>query len=65
MWDYSGSIPAKEYDQPDLMHPMKRTDHEEWYAEQLRKEVVFNFKEEMISYCHSDVELSRQGMKKF
>ena len=47
------------------MHPTKRTEFEEWYAEQLRNEVRFDFQEEMISYCHSDVELLRQGMTKF
>ena len=57
MWDYSGSIPAEEYYQPDTMNPTKRAEFKEWYAEQLRKEVRFNFKEEMIAYCHSDVEL--------
>ena len=65
MWDYVGSIPAEEYYQPDNMHPTKRAEFKEWYAEQLRNEVRFDFVEEMQSYCHSDVELLRQGMTKF
>ena len=65
MWDYSGSIPAEEYYQPDTMNPAKRAEFKEWYAEQLHNEVRFDFKEEMIAYCHSDVELLRQGMTKF
>ena len=57
MWDYSGSIPAEEYYQPDTMQPAKRAEFKIWYAEQLRNEVRFDFQEEMISYCHSDVKL--------
>ena len=45
MWDYSGSIPAEEYYQPDIMNPTKRAEFKEWYKEQLRKEVCFNFQE--------------------
>ena len=65
MWDYSGSIPAEEYYQPDTMHPTKRAEFKIWYAQQLRNEVRFDFQVEMLTYCHSDVELLRQGMTKF
>ena len=65
MWDYSGSIPAEEYYQPDTMHPTKRAEFKIWYTQQLQDEVRFDFQEEMQSYCHSDVELLRQGMSKF
>ena len=36
-----------------------------WYNEQVRNEVVFDFKSEMQSYCHSDVQLLWIGMTKF
>ena len=43
----------------------KRKEFFEWYEEQVSKCVVFDFQEEMRSYCHSDVQLLRLGMERF
>ena len=62
---YKGSIPSAEWYNPDLFTPDKRREFYEWYEEQVANEVLFDFQTEMISYCHSDVQLLRLGMEKF
>ena len=43
----------------------KRKDFFQWYEEQVQNQTVFDFQVELISYCHSDVQLLRLGMEKF
>ena len=64
-WDYIGPIPHWRYYEPDNFHPSKREEFFQWYDEQVSNKVVFDFKTEMIAYCHSDVQLLRIGMTKF
>ena len=64
-WEYIGPIPHWLYYDPDTFHPAKREEFFKWYDEQVKSESIFDFKQEMISYCHSDVQLLRLGMTKF
>ena len=36
-----------------------------WHAQQVAERVVYDFKEEMRKYCHSDVDILRRGFQKF
>ena len=65
IWNYAGPIPHHSYYEPDTFHPSKRAEFFKWYEEQVNNRAFFDFKEEMVSYCHSDVQLLRIGMTKF
>ena len=56
-WDCIGRIPHWHYYEPDNFHPSKREEFFQWYDEQVRNKVLFEFKSEMSTYCHSDVQL--------
>ena len=66
-WNYVGSIniPHHNYYDPDAFHPSKQDEFFKWYNEQVKNPVLFNFKEEMVSYYHSDVQLLHIKMTKF
>ena len=42
-----------------------RTEFEKWYAEQVEKNVEFDFQKELIEYCELDVQLLKQGCLTF
>ena len=54
-WDYRGPLPPRHYYGPDQMVPSRREEFLTWYDEQAGKE--FNFYEELVSYCISDVDI--------
>ena len=60
--NYVGSIPAKQYYDPEGMKPRDKTAFEEWYRVQTG---TFDFKKELLEYCLSDVELLRKGCEAF
>ena len=62
---YVGRIPDLEFYDPDGMMPAKKEELLQWHAEQVRRNVEFNFKQELIAYCKSDVQLLKQGCQKF
>ena len=62
---YVGRIPDIEFYDPDGMMPCKKEQLQKWHAEQVRRNVQFNFKQELISYCQSDVQLLKQGCQAF
>jgi len=64
-WNYIGPIPHYDYYEPDTFHPSKREEFFKWYDEQVTNRFIFDFKHEMTTYCHSDVQLLRIGMTKF
>ena len=64
-YNYKGSFPSFEWYDPDNFRVEKRREFFEWYKEQVAKEVVFDFQQEMISYCHSNLQLLRLGVEKF
>ncbi|PFX12657.1 putative DNA polymerase [Stylophora pistillata] len=63
--NYIGPLPAPEYYDPNGMSAKKKQEFEEWYAGERSKNLPFNLKEELISYCRSDVALLKAGCLKF
>ena len=47
------------------MSAIKKEEFEIWYQEEVAKQQPFNLKEELVSYCHSDVALLKAGCEKF
>ena len=62
---YVGRIPDLEYYDPEGCMAKKKTELEQWHTEQVRRNVVFDFKQEMIDYCKSDVVLLKAGCEAF
>ena len=62
---YEGRIPNVEYYDPDSMDPKKKAAFLAWHADQVARNVVFNFKKELQEYCESDVQLLKAGCEKF
>ena len=63
--NYVGRIPDIEFYDPDGMMPPKKEELMLWHSEQVARNVTFNFKQEMIAYCCSDVALLKAGCIKF
>ena len=63
--DYVGPIPAKDYYMPESMAPKARKEFEQWHQQQRNNEVEFNFAEELLAYCKSDVHLLKEGCLTF
>jgi hypothetical protein len=61
--NYIGPIPDKHFYGPENMNPKVNKAFNEWYDKQ--GDILFNFKEEMIKYCKSDVEVLARGVLKF
>ena len=57
---YVGPLPDVEYFDPDGMKPKARVAFLAWHAEKRSKEVVFDFRQELIKYCRSDVDILRR-----
>ena len=63
--NYEGRVPDIEFYDPDGMMPNKKEELLHWHADQVRRNVRFNLKKEMIAYCRSDVALLKAGCIKF
>ena len=63
--DYVGDIPHKKYYDPDGMKEKDKKAFDTWYAEQVRRNVVYDFKKELEEYCRSDVALLKAGCHAF
>ena len=63
--NYIGRIPDLEFYDPDGMMPEKKEELINWHTQQVRRNVMFNFKEELIAYCKSDVALLKAGCEAF
>ena len=59
---YEGPIPDQHYFMPEVMSVSGRKAFETWYTKQTG---TFNFAEELVSYCESDVKLLKEGCLKF
>lgn len=53
-----------EYD-PDSMDSKKREKFMTWYRQKVSENTVFDFQEELLKYCKSDVKLLKEGCLKF
>ena len=62
---YVGRIPDLEFYDPDGMMAKKKEELTRWHADQVRRNVSFHFKQEMIDYCKSDVALLKAGSEAF
>ena len=62
---YVGSIPPKSYYDPDGMKPKAKVAFEAWYDEQVALGETFDLQKELVSYCHSDVKLLKEGCEAF
>lgn len=47
------------------MMSSKKEELQTWHAEQVRRNVVFDFKQEIVEYCKSDVALLKAGCQAF
>lgn len=54
-WFYVGELPDEKYYGIDFMPDVERNKFFEWYNHQKANEVVFNFQQELESYCKQDV----------
>ena len=63
--DYVGPLPPKDAYLPDSMSVQGRQDFERWYADQVARGVQFDFQQELLAYCQSDVKLLKQGCLTF
>ena len=62
---YVGRIPDLEFYDPDRMMTKKKEELLSWHSDQVRRNVSFNFRLEMIGYCKSDVALLKAGCLAF
>ena len=62
---YIGPIPAMHYYDPDHLKPDNRTKFLKWYQDRVAENYVFNFKNELQTYCRSDVDILRRGCMLF
>ena len=62
---YVGRIPDLEFYDPDSMMSSQKEELINWHVEQVRRNVQFNFKQELIAYCKSDVILLKKGCEAF
>ena len=62
---YEGEIPPLHYYEPQHMNEDKKKECEGWHAQQVVKGEIWNFQQELLSYCESDVELMKEGCLKF
>ena len=63
--NYVGIVPALDYYMPETMSPEGKQALETWHQEQREKDVVFDFQQELLEYCESDVRLLKQGCLTF
>ena len=63
--NYRGPIPALHYYDPDGMSPSKKAELEQWHADQVQRNVLFDFQKELEDYCKSDVDILQGGCETF
>ena len=63
--NYVGPIPDADYYAPNTMKPEVREAFLTWHKEQRDNGYIFNFKEEIIKYCRSDVDILRKCCMEF
>jgi len=63
--DYVGPTPDKQFFMPETMSKEKKEEFDTYYENASKPVVLFNFKEELIRYCKSDVKLLKEGCETF
>ena len=59
-FSYRGVYPLADQYCPDDMLEKKREKFLTWHAQKIRENAVFDFQEELLRYCESDVQLLKQ-----
>ena len=62
---YVGPIPPVPYYSPNTMKPEARETFLAWHKEQVENNYVFDFRNEIIKYCRSDVAILRECCMEF
>ena len=63
--DYVGPLPPIPYYHPDGMSPSDREKFMKWHSNLVADNYVFNFREEILTYCRSDVDILRRCCLEF
>ena len=63
--NYVGPIPDVKHYAPDTMKPKDREAFLTWHKEQRDNGYIFNFREEIVRYCRSDVDILRKCSMEF
>ena len=63
--EHVGPIPCEAYYNTNGMKESDRLAFLEWHKEQRRADYVFDFKEEIVKYCRSDVDILRRCCMEF
>ena len=63
--NYVGPIPSLDYYIPETKSPEDKQALETWHQEQRVNNMVFDFQQELLDYCSSDVRLLKQGCLTF
>ena len=62
--NFVGLIPSKKHYGYNQMKPDERSKFLKWYEERVSENYVFDFKNEILEYCRSDVDILRRGIMK-
>ncbi|KAL4096398.1 hypothetical protein QTP88_021360 [Uroleucon formosanum] len=62
--NYIGILPDKKYYRVETMKTENKIEFEKWNNEKINENYLFNFKEELVAYCNSDVDILRRGCLK-
>ena len=62
--NYVGTMPSKKHYGYNQMKPDERSKFLKWYEERVSENYVFDFKNEILEYCRSDVDILRRGIMK-
>jgi hypothetical protein len=63
--NYIGPLPPSPYYHPDGMSPSDREKFMKWHGNLVTGNYVFNFQEEILTYCRSDVDILRRCCLEF
>jgi hypothetical protein len=63
--NYIGPLPPSPYYHPDGMSPSDREKFVKWHSNLVADNYVFNFREEILTYCRSDVDILRRCCLEF
>ncbi|KAL4083957.1 hypothetical protein QTP88_029273 [Uroleucon formosanum] len=58
--NYIGILPNKKYYGVETMKSENKIKFEKWYNEKINENYLFNFKEELVAYCTTDVDILRR-----
>ncbi|XP_052133059.1 uncharacterized protein LOC113215208, partial [Frankliniella occidentalis] len=64
-YEYSGPMPPKDLYCCSTLSDKDLVEFNKWYDEQVASDYLFNFKDEIIAYCRSDVQILREAMQTF